>query len=151
MLVMQVPKLEEVLESWRGLMRVGIPVMATNVLGPIATAMLTTIVALYGSGAVAAYGIGARMEGLVLIPVLALSSGLSPFIGQNWGHTSRRAWPRALSSPSSSQRHGASLRWRRSSLVDLILLRSSQKIPLFKKTSPSTFRWFRLAMGPTGR
>ena len=85
MLLLEVPNLKEVLESWRGLMRVGIPVMATNVLGPIATAMLTTIVALYGSGAVAAYGIGARMEGLVLIPVLALSSGLSPFIGQNWG------------------------------------------------------------------
>ena len=39
----------------------------------------------HGSTAVAAYGIGARVEGLVLIPVLALSAGLSPFIGQNWG------------------------------------------------------------------
>ena len=85
MLLLQQPKIPELIDSWKGLMRVGIPVMATNVLGPIATAMLTTIVALYGSAAVAAYGIGARMEGLVLIPVLALSSGLSPFIGQNWG------------------------------------------------------------------
>ena len=54
-------------------------------LGPIATAALTAIIATYGSSAVAAYGIGARVEALVLIASSALSSGLSPFIGQNWG------------------------------------------------------------------
>ena len=32
--LLEVPKPKEVLESWRGLMRVGILVMATNVLGP---------------------------------------------------------------------------------------------------------------------
>ena len=66
-------------------LRVGIPASITNVLGPVATAMLTAIVATHGSAAVAAYGIGARVESLVLIAPVALSSGLSPFIGQNWG------------------------------------------------------------------
>jgi hypothetical protein len=71
--------------SFRQILQVGLPATITNVLGPIATAMLTAIVALHGAEAVAAYGIGARVEALVLIAPIALSSGLSPFVGQNWG------------------------------------------------------------------
>ena len=83
------PSFAELMASWKALMRVSLPAMATNVLGPIATAMLTTIIALYGAEAVAAYGIGARVEGLVMIPVLALSAGLSPFIGKTGGALGR--------------------------------------------------------------
>lgn len=71
--------------STRTILTVGIPATVTNVLGPLATAMLTAIVATYGASAVAAYGIGARVEALVLIAPIALSSGLSPFVGQCWG------------------------------------------------------------------
>ena len=79
------PSLPVLLDSWRRVLQVGVPAMITNVLGPIATALLTAIVATFGADAVAAYGIGARIEALVLIAPLALSSGLSPFVGQNWG------------------------------------------------------------------
>lgn len=80
-----IPQIAVLVDSWKTILRVGIPASITNVLGPIATAMLTTIVAMYGTAAIAAYGIGARVESLMLIAPTALSSGLSPFIGQNWG------------------------------------------------------------------
>ncbi len=80
-----VPRPAQVWSSWTRILHVGVPAAATNVLGPVATALLTAIVALEGANAVAAYGIGARVEALVLIAPIALSSGLSPFIGQNWG------------------------------------------------------------------
>lgn len=82
---LHVPSLQQLLTSFRQILQVGLPATITNVLGPIATAMLTAIVALHGAEAVAAYGIGARVEALVLIAPIALSSGLSPFVGQNWG------------------------------------------------------------------
>lgn len=82
---LHLPKPVELLESWKKVLAVGVPAMVTNVLGPVATALLTAIVATFGAEAVAAYGIGARVEGLLLMAPIALSSGLSPFIGQNWG------------------------------------------------------------------
>ncbi len=84
-LELHIPNPRQLLASWRRILQVGIPATITNVLGPIATALLTAIVALHGADAVAGYGIGARVEALVLIAPIALSSGLSPFIGQCWG------------------------------------------------------------------
>lgn len=72
-------------DSWRRILSVGLPATVTNIFQPVATAALTAIVATHGTAAVAAYGVGARLEGLVLIAPLALGSALSPFIGQNWG------------------------------------------------------------------
>ncbi len=85
MLDLHIPTPQQLWASWKDILSVGLPATATNVLGPIATALLTAIVALHGAAAVAAYGIGARVESLILIAPLALSSGLSPFIGQNYG------------------------------------------------------------------
>ncbi|MCB9741843.1 MAG: MATE family efflux transporter [Alphaproteobacteria bacterium] len=82
---LHLPSPAELLRSWSRILKVGVPVTITNVLGPIATAMFTAIVAAQGQDAVAGYGIGARIEALVLIAPIALSSGLSPFVGQNWG------------------------------------------------------------------
>lgn len=80
-----VPTPGQLLDSWKRILQVGIPATLTNVMGPVATALLTAIVAVHGASAVAGYGIGARVEALVLIAPIALSSGLSPFIGQCWG------------------------------------------------------------------
>lgn len=79
------PQLSVLLKSWKTIMSVGLPAMVTNVLAPIAAATMTAIIALQGSAAVAGYGIGGRVEGLLLIAIFGLSSALTPFIGQNWG------------------------------------------------------------------
>jgi putative MATE family efflux protein len=85
LLDLHLPSLSDLIDSWTRVLQVGVPAAMTNVLGPIATALLTAIVATFGASAVAAYGIGARVEALLLIAPMALSSGLSPFVGQNWG------------------------------------------------------------------
>ena len=54
-------------------------------LTPVASAVLTAIVAEYGVSAVAAFGVGSRIESIACLVVLALSMTLPPFISQNFG------------------------------------------------------------------
>jgi Na+-driven multidrug efflux pump len=54
-------------------------------LTPIAAGVLTAIVATYGETAVAAFGVGSRMESIACLVILALSSTLPPFVSQNLG------------------------------------------------------------------
>ena len=75
----------KMVESWRTIGRVAVPAMVTNAVGPFALGLLTTMVAAHGPFALAAWGIGARLNALVLMVPNALSGGLSPFVGQNWG------------------------------------------------------------------
>lgn len=79
------PRLAEILGSWRQILGVGVPAAITNALAPVATALLTAIVASQGSAAVAGFGIGTRIEGMLLLAPLALAASLTPFIGQNHG------------------------------------------------------------------
>ena len=50
---------------------------------PVAVALITTVVAVHGDEALAAYGIGARVDALFLWHHLPLWC-LSPFVGQEW-------------------------------------------------------------------
>lgn len=79
------PSLGELLESWRKILFIGIPAAGTAMLVPISTGVITGLVAGYGNAAVAAYGVGSRLELLALAVVMALSSTLTPFVAQNWG------------------------------------------------------------------
>ena len=54
-------------------------------LTPIAAAILTAIAATYGEEAVAAFGVGSRIESIACLVVLALSMTLPAFISQNFG------------------------------------------------------------------
>jgi len=85
LLELHFPTPAEFADSAKRILQVGLPATVTNVVGPLATAMLTAIVATHGAAAVAAYGIGARVEGLIMLAPIALSSAVSPFVGQNWG------------------------------------------------------------------
>lgn len=71
--------------SARQIFSVGIPASITNALGPVAIALITAVVARYGESGLAAYGIGSRVDSLVMMIPFALGGALSPFIGQNWG------------------------------------------------------------------
>lgn len=73
------------LRSFRELLKVAAPAATTNVLGPLSAAIVTAIVANHGAAAVAAYGVGTRIEALALVVIMALASAVSPFIGQNYG------------------------------------------------------------------
>ncbi|MEP4891656.1 MAG: MATE family efflux transporter [Aliiglaciecola sp.] len=68
-----------------GILRIGLPAAGANMLTPIAGGVITKIVSVYGPGAVAAWGVGSRLESIASILVLALSMSLPPFISQNFG------------------------------------------------------------------
>ena len=75
----------ELTESGREVLRIGLPAAGANMLTPIAGGVMTAVVANYGAEAVAAWGVGNRMESIASIVILALSMTLPPFISQNTG------------------------------------------------------------------
>jgi putative MATE family efflux protein len=77
--------LKEFIKSCQGILHIGLPAAGANMLTPIAAAVLTAIVANYGESAVAAFGVGSRIESIACLVVLALSMTLPPFISQNFG------------------------------------------------------------------
>ena len=83
MLSFRVPKLDELRSSWGDILHVGIPAAGTNAIIPIATAVITAMLAQYGTEAVAGFGVASRIESLVLVMFYALSAVIGPFIGQN--------------------------------------------------------------------
>lgn len=86
MLTSTSPKdLREVIRSWGELLYVGLPTAGTNVILPLAAGVITGMVARFGPHAVAALGVGTRVDQLAMTLIIALSSVLGPFVGQNLG------------------------------------------------------------------
>lgn len=71
--------------SWRHMLQIGIPAMATNAIVPLSSGIVVAMLASYGVAAVAGFGIAMRIEPMALIPFYALSAVSSPFFGQNIG------------------------------------------------------------------
>jgi putative MATE family efflux protein len=71
--------------SSRTLIHLSWPAAITNLLGPLSAAVITLMTARYGHEAVAAFGVGTRIESLALVVTMGLGSALAPFIGQNLG------------------------------------------------------------------
>jgi putative MATE family efflux protein len=76
---------KSMINSWQKILVVGLPATATNLIGPISTAIVITLLAGFGKEAVAGFGIASRLEALSIIPLLALSASIGPFVGQNHG------------------------------------------------------------------
>lgn len=79
------PGWSPILASWRRIMYIGFPAAATNMITPFSMAAITALVATYGAAAVGAFGVATRIDMFALTVIMALSSVLGPFIGQNWG------------------------------------------------------------------
>ena len=75
----------EFLVNVQGIFKIGIPAAGANMLTPIAAGVVTAIVADFGDAAVAAWGVGGRLESIACIVMLALSMSLPPLISQNLG------------------------------------------------------------------
>jgi putative MATE family efflux protein len=85
MLTRVIPKISQVIDSWKRILFIGIPTAATRIILPVAMGVVTRLVASYGAEAVAGFGVATRIEFFALTVVRALSAVLMPFIGQNWG------------------------------------------------------------------
>ncbi len=92
------PKLKETLLAWRDILFVGLPAAATNSISPLAAGLVTSLVARYGSEAVAGFGLATKIEAFVLIGPIALAAAIAPFVGQNGGAGNRARVDRALRS-----------------------------------------------------
>jgi putative MATE family efflux protein len=71
--------------SMRRLLPIAVPVGVMNLLAPLTTAVITAILASSGAAAVAAYGLVGRIEAVAAVVLMALSVGMSPLVGQNYG------------------------------------------------------------------
>ncbi len=78
-------RLAVMVDSWRHMLQIGIPAMATNAIIPLSSAIVVALLADYGVNAVAGFGIASRIEPMALVPFYALSAVSSPFFGQNIG------------------------------------------------------------------
>jgi putative MATE family efflux protein len=85
LLVLRIESVSVALQHWLMVMKIGFPAALSNMMTPIAAAIMTAIVATHGPEAVAAFGVGSRLESLSLLANLALSMTLPPFISQNFG------------------------------------------------------------------
>jgi len=77
--------LQEVFESWRQILYIGLPASGTNLIMPLSLGIITRLIAEYGNSAVAGFGVGSRVGMFATSVVAALGSVLAPFVGQNWG------------------------------------------------------------------
>lgn len=78
-------RLENLLDSWRRLLHIGIPATASNLLSPLTVGVITSFVAGFGPAAVAGFGVASRVEAMMLIVIFAVTSSVGPFVGQNFG------------------------------------------------------------------
>ncbi|MBH0026270.1 MULTISPECIES: MATE family efflux transporter [unclassified Pseudoalteromonas] len=76
---------QTVVGAIRKILKIGLPAAGANMLTPVAMAVMTAMVAHHGPEAVAAFGVGSRIESIASILVLALSMTLPPFVSQNFG------------------------------------------------------------------
>ena len=72
-------------DSTRKFLSVGMPAGLANMIQPLSNAIIVGILAGISLEAVAGFGVAVRVQSFVLIPIMALATGLSPIVGQNWG------------------------------------------------------------------
>ena len=85
MITIKIPEFRAIVESWKQILYIGLPTASTRIVIPLGAGVILSIVATYGSEAVAGFGVATRVEFFALTVIRALSSVLGPFIGQNWG------------------------------------------------------------------
>jgi putative MATE family efflux protein len=71
--------------SIREITAIALPAAGTNAINPAGMAIVTAAVATLGNAEVAGFGAATRLQSFVLVPLLALSGGIGPVVGQNWG------------------------------------------------------------------
>lgn len=83
--LLALPQLSEMLKDWLQILKIGTPAAFSNAMTPLCGAILMTIFASLGTKVVAAYGAAQRVESIMMIVMMSLSSILTPFIAQNMG------------------------------------------------------------------
>ncbi len=80
-----IPKARELIGSWKRILYIGIPAGLARLIIPLSMGVVTRLVSEYGDNAVAGFGVATRLEALAMMLLMALSTVLIPFTGQNMG------------------------------------------------------------------
>jgi len=72
-------------EAWGEILYVGIPNTLSKIIIPMASGVITGMIARYGHEAVAGFGIATRLNMFALIFINAMVAVIPIFVGQNWG------------------------------------------------------------------
>ncbi len=64
---------------------VGLPASASQTLTALGFMLLMSIVGAFGSFAIAAYGVGMRLNAIAIMPIVGIESAVTSFVGQNIG------------------------------------------------------------------
>jgi len=85
LITLTIKPIKNLFMCWKAVLFIGIPTGLSRMIMPISASIITALLATYGEFAVAAYGIGTRLEFVTASVLIAMSSSISPFTGQNWG------------------------------------------------------------------
>lgn len=83
--LLALPYFPTLFSDWRQILKIGTPAAISNAMTPLSGAVLMILLAKHGTEAVAAYGAAQRVESLLLLVMMALTSALTPFMAQNIG------------------------------------------------------------------
>ncbi len=85
MMSLELPSLQSLIENWKEILKIGIPAATNNIIIPVSSGFITRFLSKEGDEVVAGFGVATRLESFSVIPLLAFSSVIGPFVGQNWG------------------------------------------------------------------
>lgn len=85
LILFEIPPVKALMETWSSILYIGLPAVGTNLLVPLANGIITRIMSGHGHLAVAAFGVGTRIESLAMVGSFALSTAMAAFAGQNIG------------------------------------------------------------------
>ena len=103
-------------DSWRRVMHVGGPAVASGLVMPAGMLIITRMLIGHGEAVVAGYNVASRVETLAHMILWSASSSVEPFVGQNWGARLYDRVKRAL-----SMTHRFSLAWGVVTFVVMVL------------------------------
>lgn len=78
------PRWQALMASWKQLLEIAVPASTSNLMTPVSLGVLTVLVTRYGEEAVAATGVGTRIEPVLVIVAMSMSAAMPAIIGQNF-------------------------------------------------------------------
>ncbi|RKX86336.1 MAG: MATE family efflux transporter [Spirochaetes bacterium] len=77
--------IKELFTSWKQILYIGVPAALTRIVDPLTMGVITRMVSIFGTAAIAGFGVATRLEMIALLLIRSLAAVMIPFTGQNLG------------------------------------------------------------------
>lgn len=77
--------LKELITSWKEILFIGVPAALNNMITPLSMGVITRMISVFGTAAIAGFGVATRLEMIVMMIIHSLAAVMVPFTGQNMG------------------------------------------------------------------